>query len=204
MVFYQNKIILIEIKELISSLKHQNKFVNKLFDPLKKENSETFLEEAVGYIGKNTTHFMHGNYSLQKNKNCLNYNQLIRRNKDMLNNFAKQLQDSAIFSKMIDSVKNIVDIGILNADHEVFKLIEKDRNAMPENFVKSVNTCIYQGKFDVALLFLIMWSIYGECIEKLAPVYEKVLKNPLPKLSERKNISVKLLTNTKPCRPIVI
>lgn len=197
---YQNKITLIEIKRLISSSEHQKEFINKLFEPLKNPVKLTFLDS---YLHKNTKTFMNGNYGRQTNKNCGNFNEIIRKNITILNNFARQLQDSVIFNKMLDSVKKIADIGVLNAEHEVFGLIEKDIDAMPENFMKYINNRIDTGKFHEALLFLILWSIYGECIEKLAPVYEKFPENmATEKCDTKKNDTVHLLTSTKPCRPV--
>lgn len=139
---------------------------------------------------------MHGNFGKRTNKNCNNLDEVIRKNIKMLNNFAEQLQNEEIFDEMLNSIKNIVDIGTLNTEHKVFQLIEEDRDAMPENFINSVKAYIDTEKFCEALLFLIMWSIYGEQIEKLAPVYKNIPENI------QKNITVKLLTNIKPCRPV--
>ena len=178
---YQNKITLLEIKRLVSSLEHQKEFINELFEPLKNPVKLTFLDS---YLHKNTKTFMNGNYGKQFNKLCGNFNEIIRKNIIMLNNFAKQLQDGVIFNKMLDSVKKVADVGVLNAEHEVFGLIEKDIEAMPEDFVKCINNYIDTGKFYEALLFLILWSIYGEYIKKLAPVYEAVSKNTAVKECE--------------------
>lgn len=152
MTFYKNKITLLKIQKLISSIEEQNKFINKLFDPLKKPKKLTFLDS---YMGKNKTYFMNGNY--MKNRNDV----IIRVNTRMLKNFTEQLQDDVIFKKMLASVENIFDVGILNAEHKVFGLIEKDMEAMPEKFIKSINNCIDSKKFYEALLFLIIWSIQG-------------------------------------------
>lgn len=156
MSLYQNKIILKNIKELISSLEFDNAFINKLFDPLKKKDSKTFLQIEKGYIGTNTREFMHGNFGKRTNKNCNNLDEVIYKNIKMLNNFAEQLQNEEIFDEMLNSIKNIVDIGTLNAEHKVFQLIEEDRDAMPENFINSVKAYIDTEKFCEALLFLIM------------------------------------------------
>ncbi len=200
MPLYQNKITLLEIKKSISSLEHQKDFINKLFKPLKNPKKVTFLDS---YLYKNTRTFMNGNYGKQTNKKCKNPGEAIRTNITMLNNFAEQLQDNIIFNKMLDSVKDIVDVGVLNTEHDVFRLIEKDINAMPENLVKCINNCIDTGKFYESLLFLILWSIYGECIEKLAPVYENFSRNiDTERCETKKNDTVRLLTNTKPCRPV--
>ncbi len=200
MTLYQNKITLFEIKKLISSLEHQKDFLNKLFEPLKKPAKPTFLDS---YLCKNKKHFMNGNYDIQTNENCRNHGKIIRKNIRMLESFAEQLQDNVIFNKMLDSVKNIVDVGILNTKHEVFGLIQKDINAMPDSFVKCINNCIDTEKFYEALLFLILWSIYGECIEKISPVYEEFTENmSTEKYDTKKNNTVRLLTNTKPCRPV--
>lgn len=195
MTFYKNKITLLKIQKLISSIEEQNKFINKLFDPLKKPKKLTFLDS---YMGKNKTYFMNGNY--MKNRNDV----IIRVNTRMLKNFTEQLQDDVIFKKMLASVENIFDVGILNAEHKVFGLIEKDMEAMPEKFIKSINNCIDSKKFYEALLFLIIWSIYGECIKELAPVYEKfyMINIDTGKYDENKNDTIRLVSNTKPCRDV--
>lgn len=197
---YQNKITLLEIKKSISSLEYQKDFINKLFYPLKKPAMLTFLDS---YLYKNTRIFMNGNYGRQTNKKCKNFGKIIRKNITMLNDFAKQLQDKITFDKMLDSVKSIVDVGILNTEHEVFGLIEKDIDAMPENLVRCIKNCIDTEKFYEALMFLILWSIYGECIEKFAPVYEEFSESvDTEKCDTRKSDTVRLLTSTKPCRPV--
>lgn len=200
MSLYQNKITLIEIKKCISSLEHQKDFINKLFEPLRNSTKPTFLDS---YLYKNTRTFMNGNYNEQTNEKCKNYGKMIRKNITMLDNFSKQLQDDVVFDKMLDSVKKVADVGVPNTEHKVFELIEKDIDAMPESFVKCIRSCINTGNFCKALLFLILWSIYGECIEKLSPVYEKFSESIVTeKYDTRKFDTVHLLNSTKPCRPV--
>lgn len=191
----ENKITLIKIKNIIYPEKDDIEFLNKIFSPFAKEKM-SFYESYS--IEKHKSFFMNGNITKNYNKSSGNYNMKQRDRIHDLKDWAKMLICGTAFSKMLDIIKGITENSVFNRNHRIFNLIEIDKDIMPDNFLNFINLCLEENECAKALLMLILWSIYGECIIYIEDIYavsKKSLYNSFQK-------NVRLVSHTKSCRPV--
>lgn len=191
----KNKITLTKIKSIICPEKDDVKFLNKIFRPLVEEE-RPFYESYNMRAHK--SFFMNGNITKNYSKRSKNYSKSQRDRTRDLKYWADMMLCGTAFGEMLDIVKEITENLALNRHHEVFSLIELDIEIMPDMFVNFLNVCLEENECEKALLMLILWSIYGECIVYIEDIYavsKKSLHKPFQK-------TVHLVSHTKPCRPV--
>ncbi|MCM1507981.1 MAG: hypothetical protein NC177_12750 [Ruminococcus flavefaciens] len=191
----ENKITLTKIKSIICIEKDDVKFLNKIFSPLVEEE-RPFYESYS--IKKHRAYFMNGNIIKNYNKSSENYDTKQRDKICYLKRWANMLVVGTAFDEMLDIVKEVTVNLALNRHHEVFSLIELDIEIMPNMFMNFLNVCLEENECEKALLMLILWSIYGECIVYIEDIYA-VSKKSVQKSFQK---SVRLISHIKPCRPV--
>ncbi len=191
----ENKITLTKIKSIICPEKDDVEFVNKIFSPFLEEK-RTFYESYR--LEKHLSCFMNGSITKNYAKRSQNYGANQRYKTRDLKYWANMLVCGTAFSEMLEIVKEMTENSGLNRHHEVFSLIELDIEAMPETFTNFLNMCLEENECAKALLMLILWSIYGECIVYIEDIYT-ISKESLHKPFQK---TVRLISHTKPCRPI--
>lgn len=191
----ENKITLAKIKSIICPEKDNIEFINNIFSPLAKEDM-TFYDSHS--FEKHLSRFMQGNITKNYAKSSGHYGVRQRDRTTDLKCWADMLVYGTAFGEMLDIVKKLTENSGLNCNHEVFGLVELDVKIMPDKFTHFLNLCLEENDCEKALLMLILWSVFGECIVHIEDIYTNTKK------SSRKSFrkTVRLIPHTKPCRPV--
>lgn len=178
----KNQITLEKIKAALCPSKTNKDFVNLVFHPLKDTHQLTFTDS---FGEKHLSVFMKSNHDGKK-----------RLNVRKLKLWSEVISEESVFQEMCSSLVSLTDVCGVDAQHEVYNLLQLDKHEMPASLVHTIESLIGRNDHAGAVLLLILWSVYGkEQIDLLHKLYQKA---PQKKPEQ----SVRLLSHTKPCRPV--